>query len=101
MQEKVIPHSIEAEQAVLGSMFLSKYALQKSIEELNKDLFYLDSHSKIFAVISDLAETNRPIDIVSVTAELDKRKELKQKLYQVKYGQVLDKLNSERKNKAR
>lgn len=26
MQEKVIPHSIEAEQAVLGSMFLSKYA---------------------------------------------------------------------------
>jgi len=78
MQEKIIPHSIEAEQAVLGSMFLSKYALQKGVEELNKDLFYLDSHSKIFAVISELAETNRPIDIVSVTAELDKRKELKQ-----------------------
>ena len=51
MQEKTIPHSIEAEQAVLGSMFLTKYALQKGIESLNENLFYLDSHSKIFSVI--------------------------------------------------
>ena len=35
MQEKTIPHSIEAEQAVLGSMFLTKYALQKGIESFN------------------------------------------------------------------
>ena len=36
MKEKIIPHSIEAEQAVLGSMFLTKYALQKGIESLNE-----------------------------------------------------------------
>jgi len=78
MNEKVIPHSIEAEQAVLGSMFLSKYALQKALEELNKDLFYLESHSKIFEVINDLYEKNSAIDITTVTTELDKRNILKQ-----------------------
>lgn len=78
MQEKIIPHSIDAEQAVLGSMFLSKYALQKSLEELTKDLFYLESHSKIFEVINDLSEGNSPVDSTTVTAELDKRKILKQ-----------------------
>lgn len=78
MNEKVIPHSIEAEQAVLGSMFLSKYALQKALEELNKDLFYLESHSKIFEVINDLYENSSAIDITTVTTELDKRNILKQ-----------------------
>ena len=74
MKEKIIPHSIEAEQAVLGSMFLTKYALQKSIEGLNESLFYLDSHSKIFSIIRDLAEANKPIDIMTVSEELKKKK---------------------------
>ena len=73
MKEKIIPHSIEAEQAVLGSMFLTKYALQKGIESLNENLFYLDSHSKIFSVIRDLAENSKPIDIMTVSEELKKR----------------------------
>ena len=73
-----MPHNIEAEQSVLGAMFLSKYALQKALESLNKDLFYLDSHSKIFTVMSDLTEKLIPIDITTITAELDKRKWLKQ-----------------------
>lgn len=78
MNEKIIPHSIEAEQAVLGSMFLSKYALQKALEELNKDLFYLESHGKIFEVINDLYESGIAIDSTTVTTELDKRNILKQ-----------------------
>ena len=73
MKDKMIPHSIEAEQAVLGSMFLTKYALQKGIESLNEDLFYLDSHSKIFSVIRDLSENNKPIDIMTVSEELKKK----------------------------
>lgn len=78
MNEKIIPHSIEAEQSVLGSMFLSKYALQKALEELNKDLFYLESHGKIFEVINDLYEKGSAIDVTTVTSELDKRNLLKQ-----------------------
>lgn len=78
MQEKRIPQNIEAEQAVLASMFLSKYALQRCIEELSKELFYLDSHAKIFEVIKELAESNRAVDITTVTDELDKKNLLKQ-----------------------
>lgn len=78
MQDKMMPHSIEAEQSVLGSMFLSKYALEKAIEELDKSLFYLDSHAKIFEVLCDLKDQNRAIDITTVTAELEKRELLKQ-----------------------
>lgn len=72
-----MPYSLEAEQAVLGSMFISKYALQKCVESLTGDLFFLDSHNKIFTVIADLAEAGTVIDFTTVTAELDKRKWLK------------------------
>ncbi|MEG2321993.1 MAG: replicative DNA helicase [Bacilli bacterium] len=78
MNERIIPQSIEAEKAVLGSMFLTKYALQKSIEGLNENLFYLDSHNKIFIVIRDLNENNKPIDMMTVSEELKKRNWLNQ-----------------------
>ncbi len=74
MKERVIPHSIEAEKAVIGSMFLTKYALQKSVEALNERHFYLDAHSKIFLVIKELDENNKPIDLMTVSEELKKRK---------------------------
>ncbi|MBP3461691.1 MAG: replicative DNA helicase [Bacilli bacterium] len=76
MNNKVMPNDINAEQCVLGSMFFSKKALQKCIESLNKDLFYLDSHAKIFEAIKDLAESGKPIDITIVTSELNNRKQL-------------------------
>lgn len=78
MNERTMPHNIEAEQSVLGSMFLSKYALQKCVESLEANQFFLDSHHKIFNVMNDLSEEGKPIDITTVTAELDKRKELNQ-----------------------
>lgn len=78
MKERVMPHNIEAEQSVLGSMFMSKYALQKAIESLTPDLFYSDSNARIFEVLCDLSERGTAIDITTVTNELDKKKLLKQ-----------------------
>jgi replicative DNA helicase len=78
MAERILPHNIEAEQSVLGSLFLSQYALQKGIETLNRDVFYLESHSKIFDCIKSLAEKKVPIDITTVTAELNNKNELKE-----------------------
>lgn len=78
MKEKVMPHNIEAEQSVLGSMFLSKYALQKCLENLEGELFYLDSHSKIFNIIKTLSEKGSPIDLTTVTSELNDHNMLKQ-----------------------
>ena len=73
-----MPHNIDAEKSVLGSMFLSKYALQKALEALSKDLFYLESHQIIFEAIKNLREKLISIDLTTVTEELDNKKQLKQ-----------------------
>ena len=76
--EKNIPHNIEAEKSVLGSMFLSKYALQKAVEEIDKDWFFLPANAILFEIISTLANEKIPIDLTTVTDELTKQKKLKQ-----------------------
>lgn len=73
-----IPHNIEAEQSVLGAMFLSKYAIQKSIESLNKESFFLEKHGKIFETIKELYTDNVAIDITTVTNKLKDKKILKE-----------------------
>ena len=78
MATREMPHNIEAEQSVIGSMLISKYAAQKAIENLTNDLFYIDSHDKIFSCIRDLMEDNIPIDITTVTSKLEKKKILKE-----------------------
>ena len=78
MATREMPHNIEAEQSVIGSMLISKYAAQKAIENLTNDLFYMDSHDKIFSCIRDLMEDNIPIDITTVTSKLEKKKILKE-----------------------
>lgn len=78
MNEKIIPSNIDAEKAVIGCMFLTKYALQKCIETLQEESFYLETHSNIFVAIRTLAEEKKPIDIMTVTEELTKRNTIKQ-----------------------
>jgi replicative DNA helicase len=78
MNEKTMPHNIDAEKSVLGSMFLSKYAQQKALESLNKELFYLDANAKIFEAIKNLKERLISIDLTTVTEELENKKQLKQ-----------------------
>ena len=72
-----IPHNIDAEQSVLGSMFLSKKALSKSLELLSPESFYLDSHSKIFECIKALDNNNQVVDLTTVAEELNNRDWLK------------------------
>jgi len=78
MNEKIMPHNLDAEKSVLGSMFLSKYAQQKALESLSKDLFYSDANAKIFEAIKYLREKLISIDMTTVTEELENRKQLKQ-----------------------
>ena len=77
MNNKVIPHNTDAEQSVLGSMFISKKALQKGLEVLNEDIFYLDSHSKIFTAMKDIDSNGKNVDITTVAEELNNRGWLK------------------------
>ena len=73
---KEIPNNIEAEQSVLGSMLLSKYALDKAIETLTSDSFFLEKHGKIFNAIKDLATKDIAIDITTLTSKLKDDKTL-------------------------
>lgn len=78
MPERNNPHNIEAEQSVLGSMFLTKKALQKSLEGLAIDDFYLDSHQKIFECIKEVNDSNKAVDLNTVVEELNRRNWLQQ-----------------------
>lgn len=73
-----IPKNIDAEQSVIGSMFLTKKAMQKALENLNEDMFYLDSHKKIFTCISDLDKKGNSVDLTTVVEELNNHDYLKQ-----------------------
>ena len=70
MNNKGLPNNIEAEKALLGSVFWSYGALQKACEEMDKDYFYLDTNSLIFDVIKSLYDNKKPVDINTVTTEL-------------------------------
>ena len=74
--EKIPPQSIEVEQAVLGAMLLDKEAIGKALEIIDRDSFYRDDHQKIFSAVVDLYDKNQPVDIITVSDELTKRKEL-------------------------
>ena len=69
-----IPNNIEAEKAVIGAMFLSKFALQKAVESLSVESFFLDKHGKIFDAIKALFNKQVAVDITTVTDELKNRK---------------------------
>ncbi len=68
---KIPPHSIEAEQAVLGGAFLDKEAWDKVIERVREEDFYRKDHRTIFRAITQLSEEGQPYDIVTVAEWLE------------------------------
>ena len=73
----VQPHSIDAEQAVLGSMLTDKDAVNKAFEKkISSEHFYKKSHSLIFAAMEILDKKNEPIDTVSVVDVLTKNNDI-------------------------
>ncbi|BAB07748.1 replicative DNA helicase [Halalkalibacterium halodurans] len=74
--DRTPPQNIEAEQAVLGAIFLEDHALVTASERLAPEDFYRAAHQRIYQVMLDLAEKGEPVDLVTVTAELQDRKAL-------------------------
>ncbi len=90
MAVKELPNNLEAEQAVLGSMFMSKTALEKTVEILKEESFYSARNGKIFSALKALDEKKVPIDITTLTEEL-KSKNLINEIGGVEYlTEVLD-----------
>jgi replicative DNA helicase len=68
---KIPPHSIEAEQAVLGGVFLDKDAWIKVIERVYEEDFYRKDHRIVFQAIAALDDEGKPFDIVTVAEWLE------------------------------
>lgn len=75
---KVPPHSVEAEQAVLGGLMLDNSVWDNVAELLQSGDFYRHEHQLIFEVMQQHAEASRPIDVVTLVEALDSLNELEE-----------------------
>jgi len=76
--ERVPPQAQEVEQSVLGAMLLEREAIGKAIELIDESCFYNPAHQKIFSAVTSLYDRGEPADLVTLTEELTKRKQLEQ-----------------------
>jgi len=68
------PHSVEAEQGVLGSMFISpRETIAECVEKINEDYFYVPAHRTIYDVLVDLWNGGEGIDLITFTQVLRDR----------------------------
>ena len=73
---KVLPHSKEAEQAVLGGLMLDNEAWDKVVSCTSEKDFYQPEHRLVFNAIATLAEQLKPFDVLTLSEELKSRNQL-------------------------
>ncbi|MDR3295994.1 MAG: replicative DNA helicase [Clostridiales Family XIII bacterium] len=76
MNERIPPHSDEAEKSVLGALMLDKDALFDAMEIIRAEDFYAEAHAEIFRAASDLHKNSEPVDTLTVSDALKRRKSL-------------------------
>ncbi len=74
MEESVIkrvqPHSIEAEQSVIGAMLMDKEAIVVASEMLHGDEFYARQHGVLFDAMVELYNEGKPVDLITLQIRL-------------------------------
>ncbi len=65
-----LPYSIEAEQAVLGSILIDPKCLSEVAASMNAEFFYLPQHKEIYSALSSMYELSQAIDLVSLIEKL-------------------------------
>jgi len=73
---RVPPHSLEAEQSVLGGLMLENESWYKVADIITEHDFYRQDHRLIFRSIAELADTSEPLDVVTLSEWLKQREEL-------------------------
>jgi replicative DNA helicase len=68
---KTPPHSVEAEQSLLGALLLDNQAFDRVADLVTGEDFYRDDHRRIWRHITKLIEQNRPADVVTVSESVD------------------------------
>src|SRR5215510_3133885 len=68
---RVPPHSVEAEQSLLGALLIDNQAFDRVADLVAADDFYRDDHRRIWRHIAKLAEASRPADVVTVLESIE------------------------------
>ncbi|HWQ80446.1 MAG TPA: replicative DNA helicase [Anaerovoracaceae bacterium] len=74
--ERIPPHNDAAEKSVLGSVLLDKDAMYEVLEILRPEDFYSEMHREIYSAVIELYRKSQPVDILTLSEELKKRKSL-------------------------
>jgi len=77
LQVRIPPHSLEAEESVLGALLLDRDAIIAIAEFLKSGDFYDERHSDIYTCALELYEERVPIDVLTISEKLKKKKALK------------------------
>lgn len=70
------PQNVEAEQSLLGAILVDKESIMKIVDMVSSEDFYRDDHGLIYGACVALFEKRRPIDLVTLTEELERMGEL-------------------------
>ncbi|MCB1858263.1 MAG: replicative DNA helicase [Gammaproteobacteria bacterium] len=73
---RIPPHSIQAEQSVLGGIMLNNHSWDQVADQIVERDFYRREHQLIFRAILDLAERNQPFDVITLSEALAAREQL-------------------------
>lgn len=76
--DRIPPHNMEAEQAVIGAIFLEPESLTIASEILLPEDFYRSAHQKIYQAILKLNDEGKAVDLITVTEELAASKQLEE-----------------------
>ncbi len=71
--KRVLPHSIEAEQAVIGAMLMDKEAILTSSEIVSGDDFYQTAYGVIFEAIVEIYNEGKPVDLITLQSRLKEK----------------------------
>ena len=71
-----LPANVDAEKTILGAILLDNAAHSEAAEKLDADDFSLDSHRRIYLRMSELMDSQRAVDIVTLANELARYKEV-------------------------
>jgi len=76
--QRVPPQNLEAEKSILSAMMVEKRALQKGLEKISADHFYLEKHQIIFKAMLELEDNNQAVDIITLIDKLRNMQKLEE-----------------------
>lgn len=86
--KRVMPHSVEAEQSVVGAMMMDKDAITKASELISGDDFYQSSYGIIFDSMVELFNEGKPVDLITLQERL-KEKEVPAEIASLEFARDL------------